>query len=86
MELATTRSGESGVRGACAALEPQSGVDFDGFHQLLDTRVAEHRTRLVCLGVPPSPRVRWLPVGVFYLLTGTYPTLGTMSVTFYSDM
>ena len=31
----------------------------------LNARFAEHRTRLVCLGVSPSPRVR-CPVGMFY--------------------
>ncbi len=33
------------------------------------TRVAEHRTRFVCLGETPSPRVRCLLALVTYLLT-----------------
>jgi hypothetical protein len=35
----------------------------------LNTRVAEHRTRLVCLGETPSPRVRCLLAMFTYLLT-----------------
>ncbi len=35
----------------------------------LNARFAEHRTRLVCLGVSPSPRVRCLLACFTYLLT-----------------
>jgi hypothetical protein len=34
-----------------------------------NTRVVEHRTRLVCLGETPSPRVRCRLALVTYLLT-----------------
>ena len=41
-----------------------------------NTRVAEHRTRFVCLGETPSPRVRCLlRVGVVYLLTYLRPAM-----------
>jgi hypothetical protein len=37
-----------------------------------NTRVAEHRTRLVCLGESPSPRVRCrLALFTYLLTTGT---------------
>jgi hypothetical protein len=35
----------------------------------LNSRVVEHRTRLVCLGETPSPRVRCLLATFTYLLT-----------------
>jgi len=35
----------------------------------LNTRVVEHRTRLVCLGETPSPRVRCRLALITYLLT-----------------
>ena len=35
----------------------------------LNSRVAEHRTRLVCLGETPSPRVRCRLAMFTYLLT-----------------
>ena len=38
------------------------------------TRVAEHRTRLVCLGETPSPRVRCRLAMFTYLLTYTVRT------------
>ena len=38
----------------------------------LNSRVVEHRTRLVCLGETPSPRVRCrLAMFTYLLLTGT---------------
>jgi len=40
-----------------------------------NTRVAEHRTRFVCLGETPSPRVRCLLALFTYLLTYLYSLL-----------
>jgi hypothetical protein len=39
----------------------------------LNSRVVEHRTRLVCLGETPSPRVRCLLAMFTYLLTRAPP-------------
>ncbi len=71
MELAVTRAGERGAYVIPQLLSRNRGLT-DGFHQLLNSRVVEHRTRLVCLGETPSPRVRclWALFTLTYLLTG----------------
>ena len=69
MERTITRAGE---RGACVRtpqlLSRNRGLT-GGFHQFHDSRVAEHRTRFVCLGETPSPRVRCQLALFTYLLT-----------------
>jgi hypothetical protein len=61
-----------------ACLNPQllsrKRARTDGFHLPLHS-VAEHRTRFVCLGAPPSPRVRCLSACLLYYLL-TYSLLG----------
>ena len=42
----------------------------------LNSRVVEHRTRLVCLGETPSPRVRCLLATFTYLLTYLLSDIG----------
>jgi hypothetical protein len=44
----------------------------------LNSRVVEHRTRLVCLGETPSPRVRCLLAMFTYLLTYLYDRYNTL--------
>ena len=46
----------------------------------LNARFAEHRTRLVCLGVSPSPRVRCLLACFTYLLTYCMRRIGSFSL------
>ena len=42
----------------------------------LNSRVVEHRTRFVCLGETPSPRVRCLLATFTYLLTYLLSDIG----------
>ena len=66
MERSATRSGE---KGTCVTpqLSSRNRGLTDGFH--LRPRVVEYRTRFVCLGETPSPRVRCLWASFTYLLT-----------------
>ena len=48
----------------------------------LNSRVVEHRTRLVCLGETPSPRVRCRLAMFTYLLTWRFAALRPHNLNF----